>query len=129
MRCSCLIFALICCNILSANILKNRSKGLLEKTINYFIELVDISDIKAISVQGMDYLRGQMKRLDIDFMDGASMWYYYDAMNPIQAYEYSTNNPSKLKPYITFCDSMQQIYRDCLIEYIQKGELSKVIDK
>jgi hypothetical protein len=24
---------------------------------------------------------------------------------------------------------MQQIYRDCLIEYIQKGELSKVIDK
>ena len=35
----------------------------------------------------------------------------------------------KIKPYITFCDSMQQIYRDCLIEYIQKGELSKVIDK
>lgn len=93
------------------------------------IELVDISEIEAISVQGMDYLRGQMKRPDIDFMDGASMWYYYYAMNPIQAYEYSTNNPSKLKPYITFCDSMQQIYRDCLIEYIQKGELSKVIDK
>lgn len=98
-------------------------------TMEQGIELVEISDIKAISVKEMDRLRGQMKRPDFDFIDYASAWYYYDAMNPIQAYYYSISNPSKLEPYITFCDSMQNIYRDCLIEYIQKGELSKVIDK
>lgn len=92
------------------------------------IDLVDISDIKAISIKQIDQLRGQKKRPDIDFMDFGSLWFYYDAMNPIQAYGYSKYSPDKLKSYITFCDSMQNIYKDCLIEYIKKGELSKVID-
>lgn len=92
------------------------------------IDLADISDIKAISIKKIDQLRGQRERPDMDFMDFASLWYYYDAMNPIQAYGYSKYSPDKLRPYITFCDSMQNIYKDCLIEYIKKGNLSKVID-
>lgn len=91
------------------------------------IEQLEIAEIKIVSIKTIDLLRGQNIRPDKDFTDFGALWYYHYAMDPIHAFNYSNNKSPKLKSYIEFCDSMQNVYKDFLITYIKHEELSKII--
>lgn len=89
---------------------------------------VDVS-VNMVPIRSLDQLRGINSNPpypDKDFSGDYSIRLYWDGLSAPLAHRYYQDHSPKYEAYLAFCDSMQNIYKNCLIEHIKKRELSNV---
>lgn len=89
---------------------------------------VDVS-VNMVPIRSLDQLRGISSNPpypDKEFSGDYSIRLYWDGLSAPLAHRYYQDHSPKYEAYLAFCDSMQNIYKNCLIEHIKKQELSNI---
>lgn len=98
-------------------------------TDNQSAQHIDLSSVNMIPIRLLDQLRGISSNPpypDKEFSGDYSIRLYWDGLSAPLAHRYYQDHSPKYEAYLAFCDSMQNIYKNCLIEHIKKRELSNI---
>ena len=84
-----------------------------------------VAEVRIASFANLDLKRGQKEMPDKDFRD-YSYLQYREGLSTIQAAAYYADKSPKYAAYLSYCDSMQNVYQEFLVEYINNNQLLEV---